>query len=152
MNAILYQNSSENIVVNKVLKEVRKVEIVRLLDECSTLEPQLVLNLPINANYLYIPSWGKYYYIKDITILNAKQARVSCDVDVLYSYKDQLLKTSQNVVRNQYRFNMYLEDPFMTVQGKTKRFEKYFTAPEGGFILNTTDTSDASYCYVLNSV
>lgn len=152
MNAILYQNISESIVINKKLKEVRKVENIRLIENCTMLEPILTLTLPINANYIYIPIWGRYYFIKNIEIINGNQAKVECEVDVLFTFKEQILNTSQNVVRNQNRYNMYLEDPYMTVQGKTQRVNKVFTPPEGGFILNSSDHSNASYCYVLNSV
>ena len=44
------------------------------------------------ANYVYIESMNRYYYITDKQNVTGNRFRVYCDVDVLESFKDDILK------------------------------------------------------------
>lgn len=63
-----------------------------------------------NCNYCYIPDFNRYYFINDITIENNQEFTISCKVDVLMSYKDEIKNLDVIVARNAKKWNLYLDD------------------------------------------
>lgn len=51
------------------------------------------------ANYMYIKEFGRYYYINDIRSVRNDILEIHGHVDVLYTYKDRILKNSALVLR-----------------------------------------------------
>ena len=64
----------------------------------------------LSANYMYIPLFNRYYFINDIISVRNHLWRVTSNVDVLMSYKDQILETNTFVARNQNEFNKDIID------------------------------------------
>lgn len=135
MQIILYNNGSENYRVNKKIEQV--IELEGYLRDGSNLiapEIQIEYNNPSGFNYCYIPAFNRYYYIKDIIIDNNNLMTLTLNVDVLMSFKDQLLKLSGLVLRQEYVFNEYLDDDNITVETKPQIYVKGF--PKSGFFTN----------------
>ena len=41
-------------------------------------------------NYVYVPSWGRYYFVNDLTLGNTDMFELHCNFDVLASYKSSI--------------------------------------------------------------
>ena len=73
-----------------------------LKDSCNILDP--VIEFENNAelfskNYCIIPDFGRNYYITGMEIIN-KRLIVSLHVDVLATYKNDILSSRANIVRS----------------------------------------------------
>lgn len=67
-------------------------------------------SLITNINYIYIPLLNKYYYVNDVVLISNKMFRFSCTVDVLMSYKRDILMLHGLVERNEFEYDSTLED------------------------------------------
>lgn len=148
-----YMNNSEAIRLNKNLTEVSTLSNVRLLENCTLLNPSFVFKMPENIfiNYIYVPKFGRYYYINNITILNNNMVQIDCSVDVLMSFKDEIKNTKQHIVRQENEYNMYMIDGRMAVLQKIDRQTLNFKPPEGGWVIDT-NLNVGNARYVLNCV
>ena len=86
--------------------------------DTSVLKPTLVLQSSSSLagfNYMYIPDFQRYYFIDDIVSKNNVIWEVSGHVDVLETYKADILRQEAVIRRQQNKYNLYLNDPdFMT--------------------------------------
>lgn len=91
---------------------------VQLKENTSVTNPVLILNLqsaggsPLNPslyNYVYIPSFMRYYYISNWVYLNGVW-ECSCDVDVLASNKSVIGNMSTYILRSAYAYNGEIAD------------------------------------------
>ena len=62
-----------------------------------------------HANYAYCVDTGYYFYLSEPT-LAAQRLFFNCEVDLLMSYKDDILKLGCIIDRQEYEFNAYLVD------------------------------------------
>ena len=62
-----------------------------------------------NANYAYCVDTGYYFYLSEPT-LAAQRLFFNCEVDLLMTYKDDILKLGCVIDRQEYEFNAYLVD------------------------------------------
>lgn len=91
----LYNTNSENNKLNKSLSMYKTLN-GNLKDETSVMNPVILIesdSLPL-ANYLYIPSFKRYYFIDSIDIVRDKLFRIHANVDVLMSYKNEIKNIS----------------------------------------------------------
>lgn len=153
MEVKTYMNNSEAIRLNKNLTEVSTLSSVRLLENCSLLNPSFVFKMPENLfiNYIYVPKFGRYYYINNMTILDNNMVQIDCSVDVLMSFKDEIRNTKQHIVRQENEYNMYMIDGRMAVLQKIDRQTLNFKPPEGGWVIDT-NLNVGNARYVLNCV
>lgn len=97
----LYNCSDDRRVVNKTLSAARILQCT-FLASSSVIKPQLRLSwvdaMP-TYNYMYIPAFGRYYFIDDIVADTGGAAIISASVDVLMSYQAALLNCPAVVVR-----------------------------------------------------
>lgn len=107
-----------------------------LRGDCSFLHPVIALEKTTppfdNAyNYMYIPQFGRYYFINDIVTLSNGVWEIHADVDVLYSnYKDiyeskAIIAKSQDVNNS----NMYLNDGSFVMD--SHKFDQIVPFPSG---------------------
>ena len=99
MNILLYKTTNANNDLNKTISD--KVELVGALrDASSVIAPSILIQSnPIGYNYAYIPEFGRYYYIKNITAFRKGAYIVDLKCDVLMSFKDEILNMSGIVSR-----------------------------------------------------
>lgn len=92
MDIKLYHNSSPNNKVNKSLSS-ETVLSGSLRDESRVINPEVLIesSTPLSFNYVYIPSFHRYYYIRDIVAYRTNLWLLKLDVDVLMSYKEDIL-------------------------------------------------------------
>lgn len=90
MTIQLYNCDSDNRVVDKsaYLSEIGGEIECNVFHECSIMSPQFLLEYNaayVNANYLVVPSWGRYYFIVDVTLAPGGRMYLTCAEDVLMS-------------------------------------------------------------------
>ena len=94
---------------------------VLLKEPCDVLYPKLLLNTssnPVSSNYCYISAFGRYYFIKTwVSDHNLWEAE--CVVDVLASWKTEILGTTQYVIRSSSHTNEYIPDMMVPMTKET---------------------------------
>lgn len=111
MEIRLYSSSDETNKINKTLTN----EIVlngTLKDETSVINPIILIeaNNLTQYNYCYIPLFKRYYFIKDITVVRNNLFRLFLDIDVLMSYKDEILNLDCIVNKQENNSTPYVND------------------------------------------
>lgn len=114
MDITLYLNRSQRNVVNKVLSHEKTLSDVFLLEECEVLKPTLIFAKTDDTifdtyNYVFIPKFNRYYYAT-IELLDAERYRLTCDVDVLMSFKDDIYGASVEYSRSTQNNNKLVPD------------------------------------------
>ena len=91
MNIVLMLNNSEPERVTKELKTLATLT-GSLKDGASVINPTILLQATpatvqqiVTSNYLQIPEFGRYYFIRDISSVRTNLWEISCHVDVLQS-------------------------------------------------------------------
>lgn len=125
MTAILYNNTSDNRNLNKDLTEISTIDVTLYIDT-NLLKPVFkVKTFNINANYIYVPNLGRYYYIDNCTLSN-QCVYLHCSVDVLMSYKTELLNTECFVSRSETDYNDNIVDTLAPITEDTVYTVKNF--------------------------
>ena len=92
MDIVLYVCSSERQAINKTLSSGDTLT-GSLRGESSIINPSFLIehSNPSSFNYCYISDFGRYYFITNITSVRTGIWRIDCSVDVLMSFKTQIL-------------------------------------------------------------
>lgn len=114
-----YKSSAEVIRVDKTdyLTEVITLE-GNLRDECSIINPVITIEyegIP-NFNYIFIPTFNRYYFVDRITSISTTLWEIEMKVDVLMSFKEALLNCSGFIDRNENEYNEYIPDTKISLQ------------------------------------
>lgn len=73
---------------------------------------------PVAFNYAYIPEWSRYYFIQDVTY-NLGTWLIDLRVDVLASYRENILNSQQYVLRSYSQYNENILDNLYTTEAKS---------------------------------
>lgn len=111
----LYNVSDDPRKLNKTLGTPIEVTNVRPTDIVDLMNPSFILDYNesyTTKNYLYAAApFDRYYFITDMKIDIGKKIVISCAVDVLYTYREDIEKINANVVRSEKFTEAYLPDP-----------------------------------------
>ena len=123
MTIILYKCSSEP---NKVDKNIYDSLTFTgtLRESCSIVDPTFTIDsssmisptLLLTFNYCYITEFNRYYFIRNITIINNNLFSFECHVDVLMTYRAQLRGLTAIISRQEKLYNLYLPDDKLIVE------------------------------------
>ena len=128
----LYRNNDDKNVVDKTITNELTFNNAFFKEDSSVINPTIFISRTVDIysyNYVYIPTFKRYYYISDI-VTSQQRYEVSCKVDVLMSFKIEIRKEYVIVDRNALRFNEYLEDGQFKTHQYTHRDTYRF---DGGF-------------------
>lgn len=106
-------SSPKNKLGGKVLTDTLPFN-VDIKEDSSISDPVILINTDAaiySYNYMYIPLFGRYYYIKDKVSVNNNLWEIYAHVDVLQTYADDILLNSGVIKRQEYAYNLYLDDP-----------------------------------------
>ena len=110
-------NAERNRVIKTNYISNRFVLDGTLRSSSSVTNPVIVIEKESNPidydyNYMYISSFGRYYFIDDIVSVNNKLWEIHASVDVLYSFADEILSNSAIIEKseNNANANLYLDD------------------------------------------
>lgn len=137
MVAKIFKTKSAPNVVNKVLTEVVAFDEVIFKEETSLLNPTIIINGVSNSssyniedigtsNYFSIPKVNRYYFITDITMMSGGRVAITGKVDVLMSFKSDILGSTQLIVRQEKKTNNYLIDTDIPLSSKKQVIEHEF--------------------------
>ena len=123
----------------------------KLKDDTSFLSPAIEIEYDKPAwNYAYIPDFGRYYFITDIT----SGARYLWDLflscDVLASYKEDIGNFNGYVLRSSNLFNGYIVDEFYPTEADPVKEYQVTNEPFMSGGASHIDTQDG--CFVVGLV
>lgn len=119
-NIELYNNISEDNRVDKTgyITPVGTLNGV-LKEATSIVTPSILIEYEYpNFNYVHIPVFNRYYYVRNITSVNDRAWRIDLVCDVLMSYKDIILYQSGIIARQENVYNDMLNDPIVPAELK----------------------------------
>lgn len=120
-NITLYCNKSPSNAVNKTLEEVSRVSGT-LRGACPVESPTIVVRGDseklLKADYLFFEPWKRWYYISSRTSLTSKLMEYSCTVDVLMTYRKEILANEALVGRSETDYDLYIADPQVVTHAK----------------------------------
>ena len=127
----------------RITKELQTLATMTgsLKDGTSVINPTIMLQgTPatvqqiVASNYLHIPDFGRYYFIRDVSSVRTNLWEISCHVDVLQTYSTQIKAQTAIIQRQENKWNLYLNDgSFKVYQNPivlTKPFPNGFTTNE----------------------
>lgn len=121
MEIQLCVNNSEVNKINKILSDSISLQGT-LKDETSITNPEILIEIenPSGFNYAHIPEFNRYYFINDIISVGNNLWRISMHVDVLESFKNEILSQNCIIEKSTLGFDLYLPDENLITQVKTK--------------------------------
>ena len=125
MTAILYNNVSDSRKINKNLTELSTINITLYLDTNVETPVFKVKNFINNANYMYVPDLHRYYYINNYTLSN-QCVYLHCSVDVLETYKTEILNSECLISRSETDYNDNIVDTIAPITENTVYTVKNF--------------------------
>ena len=107
MELSLYMSTDDENVINKEMVLQKKIEI-KLKDNVDLISPIIILkdddSLNImNCNYCYLNELKRYYFIRDIALMNGNMFKLILECDVIESFKDDILNS-------QCKYNRIIKD------------------------------------------
>lgn len=136
MQLTYYNNKTDKRYLKKKLEQIslaghaNPVNII-MLDDTSITHPTFKLkdnDIYLTANYCYIDTLRRYYFIDDIT-LSQGYGYIRCTEDVLMTYAQQMHDVDVLVDRNQWDYNLYQKDDRVKCYNFTS--EKRLEFPSG---------------------
>lgn len=153
MDIILYNTTDDNRKLNKTLTAIKTIP-VRLKDDTDIMHPVIELdaaNLPPTANYCYIAAFGRYYYINQQGIKVGRDLMLTLSVDVLMSFKSQILASTVVAARSSKNFNRYLSDK-IPLSARQNNIFKAFTPYQGAYAFDSGAINTETPCILLTVV
>lgn len=146
MNITLFNNSSPPNYVDKVLTQVASLQGV-LRQPTSIINPSIVIQRgsPTGFNYALIPEYNRYYFVTGVSSEINGLIAISLHVDVLMTYKEAIRAATGIVRRQEYEWNLYLQDENYKIYQNTKHrniaFPRGFGDNEFSYILTLAGNS-----------
>lgn len=127
-----YNTPDKANIINKTLNG--ELTVTGLLkDNSSIYNPSFRIKLNkdlFNKNYFYVDMYKRYYFITDIVIEDNVEMVISGKVDVLESFKDDILNSRQIIGRQESQYNVYLVDDMIQSEGRDRiAVEKIGSSP-----------------------
>lgn len=131
----LIKNKSDNRTLNKSL-EVVKTASGTLKESSSIIDPVITItgltNEDVrNINYMKIASFGRYYFVKDITCLHKSTFQISAHVDVLKSFEDEIKNLNVVALRQKEKCDLFIPDSEVVQDANRLIFIKRFPGTFG---------------------
>lgn len=149
MTLIFYTTTDPPNKINKTLVTVATVTNVMLKDNVSILSPVFIMNYNaalLSANFVYCETFGRYYFIEDITAISGGRLSIACKVDTLYTYRVSIGNVPAIATRSETAGHTEITDNKLPI-AKNKEVKLYeFTG--GDFNIDTAANTD--YNFVLN--
>lgn len=150
MNVTLCNNASEVNILGKAVTDI-VTKSCTIKGNISHEAPVIILDYDSSniekINYMKIPSFGRSYFITDIINLTGGKYEIHGKVDVLESFKNQILAMKCVLEKQEHLSNMFYNDgSFISLEKEfiyTKNFPQGFN-DTGTYILITAGGIAAS--------
>lgn len=115
----LYNNSAKKTQLDKsnYLEAIGSATF-HFKDNCSVQRPSIMLEKNdelLSANYAYIDTLDRYYFIDNITLLKGGIMQFDLSVDVLHTYRDNIKNATAYIERSESLGNRYLNDTYFPI-------------------------------------
>lgn len=144
MNVKFYINNSPKNQVSKNLSQITSKNC-EAYDEISIMSNKLIVakfDSIMKCNYCYNSALGRYYFIKNITMLDGNRALIECSIDVLETYSAQIKSNSGIIDKQQTLASYYMTDSQYPLESRRrtqiKTFPTMFTPNNGSFVLKVS--------------
>lgn len=115
--------------------------IWNMTKECSLKNPTSVMTPVVTIydttdkmqqfNYAYIPDFNRYYFIDDIIMEDTGNVTVTMSIDVLASYRNEIINSEIYYLRSPYRVcNPFIMDSFFPLSTKAITRKQLFHIPD----------------------
>lgn len=117
----LYRNTSPPNYVNKSITEVISLEGT-LREPTSIIDPVVIVerDSPMGFNYVHIPIFNRYYFVTGISSEVSNLIAIAMHVDVLMTYKDEIMQMNAIIKRQENQYNLFLDDGIFKAYQNTK--------------------------------
>lgn len=145
----LYNNTDE---LNKIQKSPTLVMTLTgtLRDETDIVDPVILIEYNgtlTNVNYMRIQTLNRWYFITKIESVRTGLWRVHAHCDVLYTYAEGILSHEAVVARNEYRWNLNINDAMFKVYSNPRlqiaKFANKFIGESYVLVMNGARYSDS---------
>ena len=136
-DVVLQRNNSE---MNRVSKSVDNISTVSgiLKEDTSIIDPIIRIKCELSdvggCNYISVPSFGRSYFVNNISSIRNGLVEFACHVDVLSSFANYIRNNTAIVKRQENNWNLYLNDGSLKIYQNpnvlTKAFPSGFTSQE----------------------
>ena len=136
-----YNNNSDRRCINKNLTNAMTISgNIKSQYTSSSISFDIDVSLagitPFKFNYMKYDN--KFYYIDNVDFLSQNIIRMNCSVDLLESYKSQILKQTAVLERSQNIYSRYIDDDKLVLNAykrvQTKAFPVRFT-PSSSYVI-----------------
>lgn len=103
-----YAATPDRVDKTDYLTEIGKIQDVSIKDDTVLMNPVFILrknSVVYNANYVFCSFTQRYYYINDIVAMTAERIAIQCSIDVLHTYRKEILDSSAWVTRSERSSN-----------------------------------------------
>lgn len=144
--------------VSKRINSTKRIPLTDLPDEfpfymkraCSMEAPVFYvrlnsLNISPQYNYCYIEETHAYYWIEDITALNANNWQFSCAIDPLATFADDIKKTKAYIVYGHNKFDASGDSYRVQDSRQNVAQRPTISTASADITINSIDTDDGVY-------
>lgn len=129
MDIIFYNNTSENNQIGKNLINSQTLS-GDLKNTTDYLHPEIVIEFdPTDYNYIYIEDFKRYYFITEVKAYRNDLWIIKCSVDVLESFKTEILNLNVIIDKQKSLGNQYKDDGSIVMENR--RFNTVYNFPYG---------------------
>lgn len=150
MECVFYKSNSANNVINKKLTEVGRANIF-LKENNNPVDLDIKVNDYFNANYVKL---GNYFYFIRYPeyIPTGNYYTLRLHIDVLESFKNEILNKKFRIIRSSNIYNRYITDgeqvlsnryQFQTKEFDTTPFNNKLATTEACFVLSVNNTTES---------
>lgn len=146
MQITLYKNNSDNKALNKNITNAKNINC-EIKDTNSILNPTIFINKFAGFaayNYCYIADFGRYYYITGVSVDLGNKIILNLKVDVLMTYKNQILNSNALILRQTNNPNKLLSDNVLQTQADEQI--QNFKFSDGEFL---SSVQRANYSFIV---
>lgn len=113
-----YNTNDDKNVVNKSLTNENEIDI-KLKNDMEIIAPTIVLSGAIPTfNYVYIPTFNRYYFVVDTVKGNNDLYYISLKCDRLMSFKEQIKNSYGIITHCETLKNSYIPDSTYTIDAR----------------------------------
>ncbi len=130
MDIKFYTTKTPKNYLMKVLSNEMTLSI-SFKDKVNIINPVLIIKSDtfLNYNYVYMEDLKRYYFIDSITFINKNTYELNLSLDVLMSYKDDILKSKGYILMS--KNNNYLNNVESQVKKEVDIIESDVELPFG---------------------
>lgn len=111
MNVYVYNTETDENHITKDLSNLVGMWSGTIRGEIDVVAPEVLINSNITTgNYAHIPAFGRYYWIKEKTVVRENLTLLRLQSDPLFSFASDIMQLNAYVFRSSADYNMNMVD------------------------------------------